>query len=103
MRYQTSTIKPAHGGFGEWDLDRNQSFEPDGLDLQEVEQQARENVGEIYELGKDDLPEGIEDIRGSIHNEPTHVYGYLYEEHGETYPMYFGIDEIEVNEDPADA
>jgi hypothetical protein len=35
---------------------------------------------DLYELGVDELPEGIEDIRGRIQNEPARVFGWLDEE-----------------------
>ena len=32
---------------------------------------------DLYELGVDELPEGIEDIRGRIQNEAARVFGWL--------------------------
>ena len=95
-KYQECTIKPASGGFGEWDIDRGESYE----DIEVLLSECRENLRNcrILELGTDDLPEGVDDIRGSIHNEPTHVYvavGYAF---AHEFPYYFGINEYEAEE-----
>jgi hypothetical protein len=46
---------------------------------------------EIYELGADALPDTIEDIRGMITNEPTHVYAIV--KNGTI--GYFGIEVVD--------
>ncbi len=37
---------------------------------------------EMFELGVDSLPEGIEDIRGTIGREPGRVFGWLCDDEG---------------------
>ncbi len=63
-------------GFGEWDAVRGDEIYDDVSDVWEYD--------EIYELGVDELPEGVEDIRGLIHIEPDHVY-YIVDSHGGSY------------------
>ncbi len=41
-----------------------------------------------YEIGEDELPSEIDDIRGLIHNEPPRVFGYV-DDQGIT--RYFGL------------
>lgn len=43
-----------------------------------------------YELGKENLPEGVEDIRGKIQNEPERVFVYI----ANDTVIYFGLDEV---------
>lgn len=88
MGYQEISIKPAHGGFGEYDCspDRGEIW----ADLNDLLDESRSNVGDVYELGTDELPAPIEDIRGRIHCEPPHIYAYL-DADGSAH--YFGIDE----------
>ena len=43
-----------------------------------------------YELGKEDLPEGVEDIRGKIQNEPERVFAYIVNDT----TIYFGLDSV---------
>lgn len=89
-KYQYISIQPAHGGFGEYD-----AFAAGGecwasdSDLLAV---CAGNFGEITELEDDaDLPDGIEDIRGRIHNEPKAIYAYI---DAEGDANYFGISAI---------
>lgn len=44
----------------------------------------------VYELGKEDLPEGVEDIRGKIQNEPERTFVYI----ANDTVIYFGLDEV---------
>lgn len=90
-QYREYTIKPASAGFGEYDTVACDAQE----DLDVLLNEIRHNLGQIAELGVDDLPEGIEDIRGSIHNEPTHVYVALSLPGEGEAPTYFGIEEEE--------
>ena len=43
--------------------------------------------GDVYELGVDILPQGVEDIRGKIHNNPERVFAV--KDGSEIY--YFGL------------
>jgi hypothetical protein len=43
-----------------------------------------------YELGKEDLPESVEDIRGKIQNEPERVFVYVANDAA----IYFGLDSV---------
>ena len=90
MSYKECTILPATGGFGEY-----QAGEFNGEKFSDAETLAdalREGAGfELFELGKEELPEGLEDIRGRIHNQPERVFGGL---DAQDVPHYFGISEF---------
>lgn len=45
---------------------------------------------QYYEIGKEELPDGLEDITGNIHDEPERVYGFI--ANGEA--CYFGLSEV---------
>jgi hypothetical protein len=45
----------------------------------------------LYELGVDELPDDIEDIRGRIYGAPARVFGWLDEQGG---AQYAGIVEL---------
>jgi hypothetical protein len=92
MWYET-VIKPASGGFGEWDCGEYNG-EGWAMDSDLVGAMAH-GCDEMVELGVDPLPEWAEDIRGRIHIEPVHVFAVLTD--GEV--SYHGIDEREVDED----
>lgn len=73
MYYEVSII-PASGGFGEW---QTQPINGEGwADYSDLEMEMR-TAGELYELGVDELPDGVQDIRGRIHNEPSHVFAIV--------------------------
>ena len=80
------TIQPAHGGFGEY-----QRGEINGEGWN-VESDLLAECGEIFILGKDQLPDGVEDIRGRIRNEPNIVFATITSDHD---CSYHGIVEIE--------
>ena len=92
MGYYEVPINAAPMGFGEYQADR------DGGDIYEEITDLLQSIYDsplnqgVFELGVDDLPEEIEDIRGKVHNEPEYIYGYL-DEQGIT--QYFGIRETE--------
>jgi len=90
MGYRDCVILPASGGFGEYESGEY------GGDLYEdssllVGEMYNGTGFELFELGKDTLPEGLDDIRGRIRNEPDRVFGGL-DDHG--VPHYFGVSEI---------
>ena len=90
MSYKECTILAASGGFGEYEVGEynGEAFE----DQDALIDAMREGAGfELFELGKDELPEGLEDIRGRIRNEPARVLGGL-DDHD--VPHYFGVSEI---------
>lgn len=73
MYYEISII-PANGGFGEWQC---QPVNGEGwADDYDLEAEMRGNA-DLYELGVDELPPGVEDIRGRIHNEPGRVFAIV--------------------------
>lgn len=91
--YHESLIKPASAGFGMWeqqlhDLGDGWSSEQDLI----MEIYASDNDRELFELGKDDLPDGLEDIRGQIYNQKGRIFGYLNETDA---PNYFAVIEID--------
>lgn len=92
MGYKEITIQPAHGGFGEY-----QAGEGNGdtwADENDLIDAMRDGVApaDMYELGSDELPDGCEDIRGRIHNEPARVFAIGDAEAGW---RYVGVIEIE--------
>ncbi len=71
-------IEACAAGFGEYQVSPiNGEGWVDECDLEAAMRQAG---CDLYELGVDDLPEGVEDIRGSIHNEPTRVFAAVGED-----------------------
>jgi len=88
--YYDVTISPAAGGFGEWE---HSGAHGDGwadeADL--VTAMAQGVSGGLYELGVDDLPAGIEDIRGLIRSEPPRVFATLDADGAGGATFYFGI------------
>lgn len=51
-------------------------------------------VGEFYELGSDDVPDWVIDIRGNVKNEPNRVFVERKSE-GEVV-TYFGLESVEL-------
>jgi len=90
MGYRECVILPASGGFGEYESGEygGDSYEDSSTLIAEM----YAGCGfELFDLGKDALPEGLEDIRGRIRNEPARVFGGL-DDQGT--PRYFGVSEI---------
>lgn len=67
-------IIPSDGG--DWELyPTSEPFDTIDADyLVEVLREQREIGSNIYELGVDELPDKIDDIRGSIQHEPDRVF-----------------------------
>ena len=88
--YQEVTVTPHHAGFGEWQVGEGGELWVDTEDLLNAIREAictTNQGGDIYELGSDELPASVEDIRGRIHNEPARIFAAVIE--GEV--TYFGI------------
>ena len=86
--YYLVTIKPHHAGFNLYDA----IIHDEGWsDADELLIWARDGA-EWYELGVDELPPEIDDIRGQIYNEPDRVFAMFDDE---DQPVYVGIDEAE--------
>lgn len=85
MAYKECRIKPSAGGFGAYEADESTGVVWD--DEGELLDALRDGIAaaELYELGVDDLPDDLEDIRGRIHNEPVRVFGWLDEQGGAQY------------------
>ncbi len=90
--FAETTIKPCSSGFGMYEPgEYNGDKWEDETDLIN---EMGSNV-ELFELGTDELPEGMDDIRGNIRNEPDRVFGYLYETGGGEIEVYYvGVSEI---------
>jgi len=70
--YHEITIKPTSGGFGEYEAGTELS---DGwADETDLHHEMAGNVDEMVELGVDEIPEEVEDIRGRIRNAPDRVF-----------------------------
>jgi hypothetical protein len=102
--FQYVEIKGHHAGFGMWDttISDGEPYE-DASDL--LHEIYHESFGgeEVYELGVDELPDGIADIRGTIYNQPERVFVHLtptdvVDGDGNVTqamrPQYFGITEL---------
>lgn len=82
--YYQVGIRPANSGFGMYEQENTNASEPWESE-QELLNASKEGIcdeyridrEEIYELGVDELPEAIEDIRGSIQYEKGRIFGYL--------------------------
>jgi hypothetical protein len=82
------TIEPANSGFGMYQTGNHngESWELDNL-LSSIKNNTAYNQIFLFELGQDDLPTDIEDIRGKINNEPQKIFAQVLD--GEL--SYFGI------------
>lgn len=74
--YHEVCIFPAHTGFGMYGTgELSDPWESESDLLSEMVSTTRE----FYELGSDvPLPDGVEDIRGRIHNEPDRIFALKY-------------------------
>ena len=85
MAYKECRLQPSENGLGEYQPGESdgETWDNEG-DLVDA---MRGGVApaDLYELGVDELPEGIEDIRGRIQNEPERVFGWLDEQGGVQY------------------
>lgn len=75
------SIAACSGGFGEYQCNRGDAGER-WADIYDLKDEMRSNSGadEMFELGVDDLPPSVRDIRGAIHNEPDHVFAFVYDD-----------------------
>lgn len=78
--YHVVTIAPHYAGFGMWQASPADS---DLYDKSTYLEQSASPTTTIYELGDDELPEGVADIRGSIYDEPAIVFAIVDDETGE--------------------
>jgi hypothetical protein len=86
--FHAVAISPCSAGFGQYQVSPiNSEAWASALDLLA---EIAGNVGDVFSLGVDALPPGIEDIRGRIENEPESIHAYF--ENGG--PVYFGIAQI---------
>ena len=88
--YKEVVINPSGGGFGMY-----QAGEANGERWTEAGDLLSEISGngiEWYELGEDELPEGLENIIGKIYNQPNRIFGWI---NDQGLPVYFGISEFE--------
>ena len=92
MSYCEVSIKPATSGFGEYQLGEH------GYDWPTLEDLLRKiayNGLAVFELGKDDLPEGLEDILGRIQGGGgLRVWGYFEDQGWAKFARYFGIEKV---------
>ena len=79
MVYRATPIKPVSGGFGEYERSPESLDELFG-DEYDAEEALREGATdtemcEVYEVGRDELSDGVEDIRGLVHGgDPLRLY-----------------------------
>jgi hypothetical protein len=67
-------IKPSPSGFGEYYVDGQGDAWASEADLL---CEMRNGDGTLLELGKDELPKGVKDIRGHIHYEPARIFAII--------------------------
>ncbi len=93
--YVWCSVQPHHAGFGMY-----QSIPGDGRwdDADFMLGEIGNSVDQVLELGVDDLPEDVEDIRGKIYNEP----GRMFAAHDTDGWFYFGVKELEYDEEETD-
>ena len=86
IRYAEARIAPCSSGFGEYQVQEPGDTWDDLGDLMDEMRSGCNITGErLLLLGYESLPEGIEDIRGRIHNEPPRVYAIVGSNDGELY------------------
>lgn len=73
--YKECVISPHHSGFEMFQCGEYNG--PEWANENDLINEMRNNEFELYELGVDDLPTNIVDIRGSIYNEPNRIFGYI--------------------------
>lgn len=89
-QYVEVSLVPAHSGFGEWSRHGSPSEPWDDIDDLLAESEPRR----VVRLGSlEAIDAGVQDIRGLIQEEPTHVYA-VQDDAGDWH--YFGINEITV-------
>jgi hypothetical protein len=71
--YHEVTIRPCHSGFGEYETNLCDTGECWG-DEMDLVSSMRDGVDDLIELGEDDLPDGVEDIRPVTHHCPSRVF-----------------------------
>jgi hypothetical protein len=83
-RFAFVRILPAPGGFGMWQVEASKSDYSEAHDDEaDLVSLLHDVVGDVYELGVDNLPEDLEDrepvrdIRGRIENEPRRVFARI--------------------------
>lgn len=87
-KYYDVAIQKHHAGFGMYqmgELGGGEGYEDKTDLLMEI---SRNGWSEIFELGKDNLPENLENISGRIYGERGTLYGYIDES---DMPRYFSI------------
>lgn len=98
--YYDQSISRYHAGFGMYQSDP-ENGEPwaEAIDLVDYMRQCAAEAGqEFYELGVDELPPGVDDIRGSIYSEPDRVFAFVWhDKQGEVQVSYEGIVAREVS------
>lgn len=98
--YAEVGIRPHYAGFGEYNRDPN-AGDPYPGDAEDLLIEIRNSLmegEELYELGVDELPDAVKDIRGLIHNEPERVFAVFRPEQDPndfSNPVnYFGIEKV---------
>ncbi len=84
------SIIPTCGSFEEYQC---QPIGSEGwADRDDLIDEVRANEHQVFVLGEDEVPSGVEDIRGRIHNEPPCILAVLFQDGSVS---YFGIVEVE--------
>lgn len=86
-KFFEQSISPANGGFGQYQAQpiNGDAWADDSGLVAEMAQAINDQGGELLELGVDELPDGVEDIRGRIHNEPARVFAVVHADRDATY------------------
>jgi hypothetical protein len=99
--YRIDPIKSHHAGFGMYQQDTTKVSADEMYCSEQDAIQYGTDCYEVYKLGADELPDGVEDIRGRIYGEsggeaPTVYYGIGSDGAGE-FGGYFAIAPVEVD------
>lgn len=87
MLVQYYSIKPSASGFGQYEAIPDLDSVSDDADI------LNGAAGEVYQLGSDDLPDWVVDIRGNIHNEPEMVF--VERSNDQERVTYFGLSKVD--------
>lgn len=99
--YTSVIISPHHAGFGMYERGEIQSSpENSWAYFQDLISEMSNNLFSLMKIedaldNQEFIEAGIEDIRGKIYNEPSHIYAAI-DDYGSL--IYFGIVESEVSE-----
>jgi hypothetical protein len=88
-KFYEVAINPCSSGFGEYEM--GEIGGKPWADAEELISECRQNT-DVYEIGEDDLPDGLDNINNCTHNARGRFFGWL---DSQEEPHYFAIVEME--------